>query len=80
MEQSTVLPVLEASGADRRRGPDYVLEAADVEAYKRDGYIRVPGLLTEEEVAEIEKSFDKLTAGEVEIPGKVGACPVVVAA
>lgn len=66
------LPVLVESGADRRQGDEYKLEAGDVEAYKRDGYIRLPGLLSEEEVASIEKEFDKLAAGEVvPIPGKV---------
>jgi hypothetical protein len=65
------LPDLVESGADRRQGDEYKLEVGDVEAYKRDGYIRLPGLLSEEEVASIEKEFDKLAAGEVPIPGKV---------
>lgn len=35
-----------------------------------DGYIRLPGVLTEEEVLELEKVFDAFVEGKMNVPGK----------
>ena len=51
--------------------PDtYTLTAAEIDAYKRDGYVRLPGFLTEEELEGLEAVFDKFMRGEVPVPGK----------
>jgi len=34
------------------------------------GYIRLPGVLTEEEVLELERVFDAFVEGKMNVPGK----------
>lgn len=51
--------------------PDtYTLTPAEITAYKRDGYLRLPGFLTDAEVGAIEGAYDKIMRGEVAVPGK----------
>lgn len=51
--------------------PDtYTLTPAEIAAYKRDGYLRLPGFLTDAEVGAIEGAYDKIMRGEVAVPGK----------
>ena len=42
--------------AARRQGDRYVVTPADVEAFRRDGYVHLPGVMSDEEMAEIEAS------------------------
>jgi hypothetical protein len=49
---------------------EYRLTPEQIEAFHRDGCVTVHGVLTEEEVEEIEAVFAKFMAGEIEVPGK----------
>ena len=48
----------------------YVVTADEVAAFRRDGYVHLPGLLTEAEVAELEHVYDRFLRREIEVPGK----------
>lgn len=41
-------------GADRREGNKYWVKKEEVEAFHRDGYLSLPGVVTEDEILEIE--------------------------
>ena len=48
----------------------YVLTPKEKETYLEQGYIRLPGVLTETEVKEIEAVFDAFVEGKMDVPGK----------
>jgi phytanoyl-CoA hydroxylase len=48
-----------------RRGDEYLLRAEQVEAYERDGYLILPDVVTEAELARIELTFERFIRGEV---------------
>ena len=50
----------------------YTLSPEEIAAYKRDGYLRLPGFLTQAEVAALETAFDTFMRGEVDAGGKMG--------
>ena len=56
--------------AERRQGDRYIVTPEDVEAFRRDGYVHLRGVLSEGEVAAIEADYDRLVVGEIEVPGK----------
>lgn len=56
-----------ASDISCRVGDDYRISPADRLAYHKQGYIRLLDVLTEEEVAAIEQTYDRFANGE--IPG-----------
>jgi ectoine hydroxylase-related dioxygenase (phytanoyl-CoA dioxygenase family) len=59
-----------APGHDRRRGDDYQVGDEEREAFARDGYVHLAGVLSEEELAEIEATYDRFLRREIEVPGK----------
>lgn len=54
-------------GTTGRQGDAYILGADQIEAYRRDGYLTLRAVVTEEELRGIEPDFDRFIAGE--IPG-----------
>jgi hypothetical protein len=50
--------------------PRYEVTDDEREAFHRDGFVHLPGVLTEEEVLEIEAVYDRLIRGDVPIPGR----------
>jgi ectoine hydroxylase-related dioxygenase (phytanoyl-CoA dioxygenase family) len=48
-----------------RHGDEYRLTAAQVEAYGRDGYLILPDVLAEAELAPIERTFERFISGQV---------------
>jgi phytanoyl-CoA hydroxylase len=48
----------------------YTVTQEEAEAFQRDGYVHLPGLLSEEEVAELEVVYDQFLRREIEVPGK----------
>lgn len=54
----------------RRRGDQYVVSAEELEAFRRDGYVHLRGVLDEDEVAEIEAVYDRFLRREIAAPGK----------
>jgi ectoine hydroxylase-related dioxygenase (phytanoyl-CoA dioxygenase family) len=58
------------AGDDRRRGDRYVVTDEDRAAFERDGYVHLPGVLSEDEVAAIEEVYDRFLRREIDVPGK----------
>ncbi len=57
-------------GADRRRGSDYVVSAEEIEAFGRDGYVHLHGVLSSPEMADLEAVYDRFMRREIEVAGK----------
>ena len=45
-------------GADRRRGESYLVSADELEAFRRDGYVHLRGVMSPEEMDSIEQVYD----------------------
>jgi phytanoyl-CoA hydroxylase len=58
------------TAVSRRRGDDYVVGDADREAFRRDGYVHLRGVLDEAELADIETVYDRFLGGEIAVAGK----------
>lgn len=54
----------------RRQGDRYLLEESDIESFRRDGYVHLPGVMSEEEMQAIEDVYDKFLRGEITVAGK----------
>jgi ectoine hydroxylase-related dioxygenase (phytanoyl-CoA dioxygenase family) len=52
------------------QGGTYVLTEDDRDRFHRDGFVHLEGLLTEDEVAELEVDYDRFLRREIEVPGK----------
>jgi ectoine hydroxylase-related dioxygenase (phytanoyl-CoA dioxygenase family) len=48
-----------------RQGDEYILSAEQIEQFHRDGYVTLRGVMTEDELAEIEIEFERFIRGEV---------------
>lgn len=48
----------------------YEIDDDDRERFRRDGYVHLRGLLTDDEVAAIEAVYDRFLRREIEVPGK----------
>ena len=55
---------------ERRQDGRYVVTDDDREAFRRDGYVHLPGVMSEEEMAEIEAVYDRFLRREIDVPGK----------
>ena len=53
-----------------RDGDAYVVTPAQIEAFERDGFVHIPGVLSESELLEIEQPVTKFLRGEVTPDGK----------
>lgn len=56
--------------SDRRDGPLYRLTEDEIAAFRRDGYVHLRGVLSEEEVAALEVDYERLIRREIPVPGK----------
>jgi ectoine hydroxylase-related dioxygenase (phytanoyl-CoA dioxygenase family) len=56
--------------AQRRQGDRYVLEESDIEAFRRDGYVHLPGVMSEDEMQAIEDVYESFLRGEIAVAGK----------
>jgi phytanoyl-CoA hydroxylase len=54
----------------RNSADEFRLTPAQIEAFHRDGCVTIPNVLTEGEVAELERVFDQFMKGEIAVPGK----------
>jgi phytanoyl-CoA hydroxylase len=57
-------------GAARRRGNDYVVSADEIEAFRRDGYVHLRGVLSATEMADIEAVYDRFLRREIAVTAK----------
>lgn len=53
-----------ASGAHRRKGENYLLTEEEITAYRKDGYLVINDVLTEEEMATLDPWFEHFVAGK----------------
>ena len=53
-----------------RVGDRYVVSAADRTKFERDGYVHLAGVLAEEELAPIERDYERFLRREIVVPGK----------
>jgi ectoine hydroxylase-related dioxygenase (phytanoyl-CoA dioxygenase family) len=53
-----------SSGAHRRNGENYLLTDEEIAAYRKDGYLVINNVLTEEEMAVLDPWFDHFVAGK----------------
>ena len=56
--------------AERRDGPRYHVTAEEQERFRRDGYVHLGGVLSDEELAEIAATYDRFLRREIAVPGK----------
>ena len=48
----------------------YTVTREEIEEFQRDGFVHLVGVLTEDEVAELEVVYDRFLRREIEVPGK----------
>ena len=53
-----------------RSGDRYLVSDHERASFARDGFVHLPGVLTEDEVDAIEVDYDRFMRGEIDIPGK----------
>jgi phytanoyl-CoA hydroxylase len=58
------------AGADRRTTDSYRVSPAQLEAFRRDGYVHLPGVMSETEMADIEAVYDQFLRREIAVRGK----------
>lgn len=58
------------TAASGRGGSDYRLSDEEIEAFHRDGYVTLRGVMTDAELAAIEPTFQRFIAGEVPDMGR----------
>lgn len=54
----------------RRDGACYRVLPEEVEAFRRDGYVHLKGVLAEDELRAIEATYDRFLRREIRVPGK----------
>ena len=58
------------SPEQRRQGDRYLVTEADVEAFRRDGYVHLRGVMSDEEMDEVAAVYDRFLRREIEVVGK----------
>lgn len=58
------------SGSDRRHGGTYRVSEAEIEAFRRDGYVHLRGVVSPGELAEISAVYDAFLRREIAVTGK----------
>ena len=53
-----------------RIGDRYEVSSAERERFELDGYVHLPGVLTEEELAEIDRVYDAFVRGDIVVEGR----------
>lgn len=63
-------PAVDLSPEQRRQGASYVVTDADREAFRRDGYVHLRGVMSPAEMDEIEAVYDRFLRREISVVGK----------
>jgi hypothetical protein len=58
------------SPAERRQGDRYLVTDDDREAFARDGYVHLRGVMSDDEMLEIEAVYDRFLRGEITVAGQ----------
>ncbi len=53
-----------------RNADTYVVTTEQREAFQRDGFVHLPGVMSDEELVEIASVYDDFLRGKIEVPGK----------
>jgi phytanoyl-CoA hydroxylase len=53
-----------------RNGNHYIVSDAQREAFHRDGYVHLPGVMSAQEMDDIEAVYDRFLRREIRVPGK----------
>ena len=56
--------------AQRRQGDRYVVTDTDRDAFRRDGYVHLAGVMSDDEMADIEAVYERFLRGEIAVAGK----------
>jgi ectoine hydroxylase-related dioxygenase (phytanoyl-CoA dioxygenase family) len=62
--------MIEDSGTDRRAGDSYTVTEADRAAFHRDGYVHLRGVISADEMADIDAVYQRFLRGEIAVEGK----------
>ena len=54
----------------RREGTEYRLDPEELERFRRDGWVQLPGLVSEEELRALEVVYQRFLAREIPVPGR----------
>lgn len=57
-------------GSDRRRGDNYLLTPEEIASFRRDGYVHLRGVMSEDEMADIDAVYERFLRGEIAVTGK----------
>lgn len=57
-------------GALRRQGARYEVSPDEIDAFRRDGYVHLRGVMAPDEMADIEAVYDRFLRGEIAVEGK----------
>ena len=60
----------QGKGADRRHGDEYIVSADELEAFRRDGYVHLRGVMSPQEMDSIERVYDRFLRGKIAVEGK----------
>jgi hypothetical protein len=58
---------MESASQGQRQGDRYVLQPEEIEAFRRDGYVHLRGVMSDEEMADIESVYDSFLRGVLEV-------------
>ena len=58
------------NGSDRREGGRYTVSGAEHEAFRRDGYVHLHGVLSPEELHDVADIYDRFLRREIAVEGK----------
>lgn len=53
-----------------RSGDDYAVTADEFARFEREGYVHLPGVLTDDELAELDAVYDGFMRGEISVDGR----------
>jgi phytanoyl-CoA hydroxylase len=59
-----------SSPGSRRDGPHYRVSDEELERFRRDGYVHLAGVLSDEELAAIAAVYERFLRREIAVPGK----------
>ena len=57
-------------GTGRRAADSYLVTAEEIEKFRRDGYVHLRGVMSAQEMDEIEAVYDRFLRGEITVEGK----------
>ncbi|MCB9392691.1 MAG: phytanoyl-CoA dioxygenase family protein [Acidimicrobiaceae bacterium] len=63
-------PLTDPTPDERRQGERYLVTDDDRAAFARDGYVHLTGVMSDDEMLEIEAVYDRFLRGEIAVAGK----------